>query len=652
MIWTEKERETWRGRPRPAIAEWAQARVRLTTKMGAQPGPYEPDLTPWVYDIFAAAEDPEIEGIVLVKAAQIGGSLTVQIIIAWVIDCEPANVINFMDTDTNAKHASTHRIQPIIDGDPELAARVEAPHKRNKLEVNFEGGVLSLAGANSISQLGSKSAPWVIRDETGKWREKLGAEAGALEAAGERVEGQYFFKLIDLSTPVLVGDPILKQYEISDQGHYEVPCPTCGAYQELIWAQMRWPHDPVSGKSVEPAVARESTWYECRHCGGQIFDADKRWLLDHCHRVRKGETIEITRKAPPADQVGHICRRSAWQVTGYDGTVRSYRITGTPPAGRRAGFKISRLYSIFRSWGALVERWLQIGNDLSQRQIFINSTLAEPWRQKTYKPEVETLTGHIWRHQRRGTVPAGYELITAGADVQADFIRWSAWAWRLDGARHLIDYGELAEIEQLAAITGGMTWPAAEGGRLGVVMLFVDRRYRSPEVDAFSRGRRNVVCCQGLETPTVSRRGPVSLSLISEDGRGHKLPQRLQVQVASVYVSIFKDELHDRLATIEPRFDLTERPAAAVTFCELVEPAFLEELTSEERVARTDRRGREVTEWVQIRALNHYLDTSVYAGAAFYFCRPLWRPAPPKKKPTRETGRRRGRRAPIRTRYS
>jgi len=287
VSWSKKECEAWRPKPPLLIAQWARENVWLTRKMGCEPGRYDPDITPWVHVIFEAYQDRRIDGIAWVKSAQVGGSLTSQICIAWVIDCDPSNVINFMDTADNARYASKKRLQPMIDSQPSLRDKVDPPRKRNILDIPFDGGSLMLGGANSLSQLGNKSAPRVHRDETGKWPDAIGAEAGALENAAQRVAGQYWSLLFDLSTPVQAGDPILKRYELSDKNKWYVPCPHCGMYQELIWKQVKWTKDSETQKG-DPKMVKvgNNTWYECARCEEKIFEKYKRWMLRFGQPVR------------------------------------------------------------------------------------------------------------------------------------------------------------------------------------------------------------------------------------------------------------------------------------------------------------------------------------------------------------------------------
>ena len=73
-----------------------------------------------------------------------------------------------------------------------------------------------------------------------------------------------------VSTPTIAEVSRIEQaYLESDQRKYYVPCPHCGAFQVLRWAQVKWP-------DRKPAEA----WYECERCHGQIADHHKPEMLE------------------------------------------------------------------------------------------------------------------------------------------------------------------------------------------------------------------------------------------------------------------------------------------------------------------------------------------------------------------------------------
>ncbi len=630
VTWTDKELEAWEPRPRVGIGQWGRDNIVLTKKMGVDwAGPYNPDVTPWHNDIFAAIEDREIQEVVIVAGAQTGKSLAVQIAMGWKIDCDPENMLYFTDTDSNARYASKKRLQPMIDSCDRLKAKVEDSRKRNTLDINFDGGNLTLAGAGGVSQLAAKSAAFVARDETAKWTGARNEEAGALELAGERVQGQGIYKIIDLSTPVMAGDAILKQYKLSDKGYGYLPCPMCGHYQRLVWEQMKWGHK--GKKSVGPEEARADTWYECIECKGKIRDGHKRWMLRGWKRVVAGQKIEQVDNRYSGKIVGGD--EESWEIEFAGGQVRRYRLVGDVKKSRRWGIHVSRLYVPWRAWGDLAAQWLEIGDDLSKRQTFVNGCLAKEWKVRTLKADESKLQKHIWRDMESLVVPDGYEYITAGADIQQKEIYFCVWAWREDGARHLIEYGVLPEAISSLDAVASMSYSMAGGDRMiSVGALYIDSRYRTTEVEDFCRGRANCYACQGLATDTPRQYGPVSQGYIKTDSTGRRLPQSKWRAYVQVHTASFKEELHTRFDIKWDFKDPAEPPELYISMHRDTEMWFIEHLTAEERVETVDTRGRVSFRWVRIRKGNHEFDATVYAAAAWWWNRNDWVGSKKKKK--------------------
>ena len=58
--------------------------------------------------------------------------------------------------------------------------------------------------------------------------------------------------------------------------HYFVPCPHCGEYIELKFAQIKWPSKDDVPDNAERA---EMAFYVCQACGGVITDQDTGKML-------------------------------------------------------------------------------------------------------------------------------------------------------------------------------------------------------------------------------------------------------------------------------------------------------------------------------------------------------------------------------------
>ena len=640
--------------PPLSIAAWARKYIKLTTEMGvATPGKYDPDITPWVHAIFAAYTNRSRTGVVFVKPAQIGGSLTSQIIIAWVIDNDPSNILNFMDTADNARYASTKRIQPMIDAQDRLRHKVDPPRKRNKLSIGFDGGSLDLAGANSLSQLSNKSAPRVTRDEIGKWKAKLGAEAGALENAAQRTKGQYWHMMFDLSTPVMDGDPILKRYDISDKNQFYLPCPICGEYQTLKWDHVKWPHDSETGASCTPAEARDNSWYECEHCSGKITEGFKRWMNANGVAIRAGQTVNsyqlsvISKEATSkktnsrsakttpvagtarsnngfgmaAEQLEktereafgclqeYVCSAgaSSWSVTLPSGKIKKYKMAGSAPFNPIFGLHINRLYSVFEPWGVIAEEWLQVGSDTSKLQAFINSALAEPFKQKTVDVQTEAVISLIDRNLPLATVPDGFEFIVVGTDYHGLRYNVRYVAVAIDAAYRMaiIDYGETASLASLADRIGSPYANQAKTAEITADMVAVDAGYEATTIYDFCRQTPGAMPIFGRTGKTYR---PTDIRPLDKypDGR----PMKGGMKIMMVNTDNWKDYIHN-LMTLS-----WDGHGQYVRIADGVGADLIESLTSEKRIEKTDAAGRTTTTWrPKGSGKNHYWDCLVYATA-------------------------------------
>lgn len=611
----------WRPVEKKPIEVWAKRNVRLDTKMGAAiPGPYDWRRTPWVKEIFAALIDKRIENVVWVAAAQIGKTLTLEIYVAYIIATRPQNILYFIDNETNAKWHSEHRIQPMLDAIPRLRGKVEPEEDREKLEIEFDGGVLNLAGAQSVTQLSSKSAAILIRDETSKWPVKLGEEAGALELAGERTKGQIRFKVGDFSTPVMTGDAILKQFERSDRGYIHVPCPACGHYQKLVWKQVRWAKDEKSGRSVAAAAARENTWYECDTCGAAIRERHKSWMNRNYKLVKEGQQQEIV----------EVDNRAAadWSIRLPGGKEKHYVLTGDLTKSRTAGFHLNRLYSPFFTWGQMAEEWLKIGEDLSCRQTFYNAALGLAWKQKSVDIEIEMLGEHVDRELPARTAPEGYEFIIAAADYHGPRygVRFVTLGVRRDFACCVIDYGEMGNLEEFGAYTRGTFRSAGGSDGLACQFAVCDAGWETKKVVDFCAAQPRLTREIHFITPLQGAGGGAyrhlySLANVTGGERkkgGRRTDGRREMKQLIIHPEHWKNQVLFQLTEIPWLDKSNEPPAGNIRFHRDCGSDLFEELTSEKRIERVDKRtGRKKEEWITVKkGKNHYWNALCYARAA------------------------------------
>src|SRR5690606_9536093 len=104
------------------------------------------------------------------------------------------------------------------------------------------GGQLVLTGANSAVGLRSMPARWVFLDEVDAYPGDVDGEGDPIGLAEARtISFGHRAKIFLASTPTIKGlSRIEREFELSDQQRYHVPCPHCGGLQWLKFERLRW----------------------------------------------------------------------------------------------------------------------------------------------------------------------------------------------------------------------------------------------------------------------------------------------------------------------------------------------------------------------------------------------------------------------------
>src|SRR5512135_1150662 len=326
-------------RPDPllTISQWADKYRTLSQRASAEPGPWRTDRTPYLREIMdCLSPSSPIERTVFMKGAQIGGTECGNNWIGYVIHQAPGPMMAVQPTVEMAKRNSKQRIDPLIEESDVLRDLVQSPRSRDSgntvLSREFPGGVLVMTGANSAVGLRSMAARFLFLDEVDAYPGDVEGEGDPVNLALARTRTFARRKVFMCSTPKITGmSRVESAYEESDKREYWVPCPLCREFQTLKFAQLRWPKG-------EPQKAV----YVCEHCGQEIQNHQKHWVLP----------------------------RGAWRATAKGD-------------GRTAGFHLSSLYSPvgWFSWGDAAKQFEQAQKNPSLLQVFVNTVLGEPWMQ-------------------------------------------------------------------------------------------------------------------------------------------------------------------------------------------------------------------------------------------------------------------------------
>lgn len=346
------------------------------------------------------------ECVVLMTSSQVGKTEIINNVVGYYIDQDPSPILVIQPILDLAKAWSKDRLAPMIRDTPCLTGKVREVRSRDSdntvLHKVFTGGHITMAGANSAASLSARPIRVVLMDEVDRYPASAGTEGDPVRLARKRANNFWNRRIVMSSTPTLkLTSRIYKEWLISDQRRYHVPCPHCTHEQHLVWAQVKWPEG-------EPAKAA----YHCESCGTEWTEADRLFAIRH----------------------------GRWIATAKGN-------------GKTAGFHLNEIYSPWSTPADMARAFVDAKNDPDLLKTFINTCLGECWEDDAEKADAHALMGRLEDWAGEDAVPgeplpapADVMVVTCGVDVQDDRfeierVGWGVGeeSWSLD---HKIIYGD------------------------------------------------------------------------------------------------------------------------------------------------------------------------------------------------------------------
>lgn len=549
--------------PTLTVSQWADRDRILSPEASAEAGHWDTARAEYLRDIMDAMTDPAVTRVVVAKSAQVGFTEALNNICGYFVSEDPCSMLIVQPTVEMGEAWSKDRLAPMLRDTPALAAKVAAPIARdasNTLRQKvFHGGRLAIVGANSPAGLASRPVRIVLADEVDRYPISAGSEGDPLALAAKRQSTFWNRKTLVGSTPTLKGTSVIwREWVVSDQRKFFVPCPDCRNSQVLAWSNVRWDKAP-SGKHL-PHTAH----YVCSHCGSIWTDADRH------------------------DAVA----RGQWQATNRDG------------AQGIAGFHISALMSPWVALPDVVTEFLAARKDAALLQVWTNTVLGEPFEEEREVIEASSL---MTRGENYGpqSIPEAVRFLTAGVDTQGDrlevqIVGWGAfeesWAVRYEvlpgdpAQQHVWD--QLDDVLRAA-------YCRADGRELRVRLACIDAGgHHQHQVLEHCRRRKGIVAIRG-----TAGAKPIWSGRASKTRHGHR--------VFWVGVDTSKDTIYSRLRFGEPGPGYMHFSVGG-----MFNEEYYRQLTSEEVQTRYNE-GRPYRVWMLPGGKrNEALDTMVYALAA------------------------------------
>ena len=554
--WIHKAVQVLRPVERVPVSKWAEAN-RVLPDSNSIPGPWRNSVTPYLVEIMDAFSDEMVEEIIFVKPTQVGGTSAMENMLASAIAQDPAPAMCVYPSDDLAERTVESKLDPMIKSCNVLAAKYRINDSK-KLALKFTDMVVYLTGANSPADLASTNIRYLFMDEVDKFPGASKKEADPVSLAKERTKTFFNRKIFMASTPTLKTGHIWKAKEAADvEKHYFVPCPHCGAFIELKFAQIKWPSKEDVPENADRA---EMATYVCQECGCVITDQDK------------GKMLAAGRWKPVRQKTQHPKSVAFWMNT---------------------------LYSPFTRFSDIAREFMRSKDDPELLHNFANSWLAEPWEDTKLKTNAEMVMERQ-TETPEWTLPPWTKLVTGGIDVQENCLYWTIRAWGDYMTSQNISHGQalsMGEVERI--MNTELTMP--NGEKVMVNLALMDSGDQTEDVYEFCALNSDwALPCKGTTTMLSHYR----LSTVNKAGS-----RANGMTLVLVDGGKYKDQIAARMRK--------ENGTGAWMVYQGCDLDYAEQVTAEHKI--TERSGgKEVQRWVlkTSHADNHYLDCEVYAAAA------------------------------------
>ena len=489
--------------PPLTISQWADKYRVLSSESSAEPGRWHTDKAPYQRAIMDAIGDPHVREVVVMSAAQIGKTdAFILNVLAYYMDYAPAPIKSMQPTLAMGQTLSKERITAMPRDTPRLKGLVDVKSRfagNTVMKKNFIGGHITIVGANSPSSLASRPIKVLLADEIDRYPKSAGTEGDPLNLAKKRQTTFWDCKTVMVSTPTIKGDSRIEDaFNLSTQEEWNIPCPECGAYQPLVWENVKFDPDDLD-KGID---------YVCCECG--------------C-----------------------VANEYRWKAQEIKGKY----VAANPGAATR-GFHLNTLASTFVGWDEVVRKFLEAKEALDrgnpeEMKVWVNTELGQTWEERGIQLEDTELYNR--REIYTAEVPDDVLFLTAGVDVQDDRFEVEVVGWgegaECWGIRYQKIFGDMLSDQVWQDLDDFLlrSWRKADGTEYTLLATCIDSGgHHTDEVYRFAKDRlnRRIFAIKGMggagvpyiRNPSKNNRVKTNLFIIGVDAGKTSIYQRLEVK--------------------------------------------------------------------------------------------------------------------------
>lgn len=539
------------------VVEWADTYRVLSPEASSTQGRWNTSIVEAARGPMLAITEPGVKKVTVMGPTQLLKTELINNIIGYFTHQAPSPIIVVQPTDKLCETFAVDRLEPMFRDSKALNTLIDSGNS-NRLHKVFPGGQITIVSAGSASDLASRPVRIVLADEIDKYK-SVTNEGDPIKLVEQRQDTFWNALSIAVCSPTTEGQSrIAERFEESDQRLFHGECVHCNNLEHLVWEQVKWTDN-------DSATAA----YECSNC------------------------------------------KVLWSETDRLQAISCGKYIATKPFNGHAGFHVNAIGSPWQSLAKLVQKFLDAKNETEKLRVFINTSLAETWKQKLDTPDYMRL------YERRenysiGKIPKDKYILflTMGVDVQQDRIEYQVVGWTKDKQSYSIDYGAIhgythldeswAELKK--QIDKKYFYDESSNHFLPISFTAVDSGFNTQKVYEFvaKQSQNKVRAVKGLDSlPNIYKAG-------NEIGIG-------ATRVWMAGSSFCKEILYSNLK-LQSGGDTGIYPSGYCHYPQYDEE-FFKSLTSEALIQKKVK-GRMTSMWQKTRARNEALDTWVYNRVA------------------------------------
>jgi phage terminase large subunit GpA-like protein len=573
--------------PKMNLVEWAD-KFRILPDNSAEPGPWKTARVPPAREPMLSASDPEVNEITIMSCIQLLKTELMINITLFYMHQEPSPIMYVAPKNTIAEAWSKERFTKSANAVPEIK-KLLSDNRREQgntiLQKQFAGGQLSIVSARNPDDLAMRACRIMLFDECDKYPFNVGAGEAGSGGEGDPIAvgwgrattyGRRAKKIVACSPTVEGRSRVQKEYLAGNQCVYNQSCPKCNHSKELMWDDVVIPVDKETGEYL----AFES-YIACSECS---------------HKWTEGERLRSINSG--------------------------FYVPKRPQVKHHHSFKVTSLASPFTPVTMLADEFVKAMGDTNLLKTFYNTRMARTWKEVGEQPEWQDIYDRR-EDYKIGVIPKGGLMLTMGIDVQKAGIYWELVAygrkrrsWSIDCGYMTGDINEDSFREQIKELWG-TTWKNHRGINMVSEVVCIDSGYETNAVYSLVReyGDNRVRAIKGDKEGNL-RTGVGTPTAVDVDYAGRKIPRGLMLW--HVGSSVLKEQFYSWLGLKKPTDEAQIAGAKFPSgYCHfpMFDEEYFKQITAEQKLIITNKRGFEVYSWEKTRKDNHYLDCRIYARA-------------------------------------